>query len=77
MLFFKTKNSILHSPSFLSSSWVKKINMSDADVVNLHWVQHEMLSVSDISKINKPLVWTLVICGNFELQSMFLGMKDG
>lgn len=59
MLFFKTKNSILHSPSFLSSSWVKKINMSDADVVNLHWVQHEMLSVSDISKINKPLVWTL------------------
>ena len=59
MLFFKTKNPILHSPSFLSSSWVKKINMSDADVVNLHWVQHEMLSVSDISKINKPLVWTL------------------
>ena len=59
MLFLKTKNPILHSPSFLSSSWVKKINSSDADIVNLHWVQHEMLSVSDISKIKKPLVWTL------------------
>ncbi len=59
MIFFKTKNPILHSPSFLSSSWVKNINSSDADVVNLHWVQHEMLSISDISKINKPLVWTL------------------
>tara|TARA_B110000027_G_C16120879_1_gene302882 strand:- start:2124 stop:3350 length:1227 start_codon:yes stop_codon:yes gene_type:complete len=59
MMFLKTKNPILHSPSFLSSSWVKKINSSDADIVNLHWVQHEMLSVSDISKINKPLVWTL------------------
>ena len=56
---FKTKNSILHSPSFLPSSWVKKINMSNADIVNLHWVQHEMLSVSDISKIKKPIVWTL------------------
>lgn len=59
MLFLKTKNPILHSPSFLSSSWVKKINRSDADIINLHWVQHEMLSVSDISKIKKPLVWTL------------------
>jgi len=59
MMFVKTKNPILHSPSFLPSSWVKKINSSDADIVNLHWVQHEMLSVSDISKIKKPLVWTL------------------
>ena len=59
MMFLKTKNPILHSPSILPSSWVKKINNSDADIVNLHWVQHEMLSVSDISKIKKPLVWTL------------------
>ena len=29
MMFLKTKNPILHSPSFLSSSWVKKINRSD------------------------------------------------
>lgn len=54
-----TKNPILHSPAIFSSSWIKKINKSDADVINLHWVQHEMLSVSDISKIKKPTVWTL------------------
>ena len=35
------------------------INSSDADVVNLHWVQAEMLSIADISRIAKPLVWTL------------------
>lgn len=57
--FLKTKNSILHSPSLLSSSWVKKINESNADIINLHWIQHEMLSISDISKIKKPLIWTL------------------
>ena len=55
----RTKNQILHSPSILPSSWIKKINDSDADVVNLHWIQHEMLSISDISKIKKPIVWTL------------------
>ena len=54
-----TKNPILHSPAIFSSSWIKKINQSDADVVNLHWVQHEMLSISDIGKITKPIVWTL------------------
>lgn len=55
----KTKNPILHSPAFLPSSWIKKLNKSDADIINLHWVQHEMLSITDIAKIEKPLVWTL------------------
>lgn len=63
----KTSNSILHSPQIFSSSWVKLINKSDADIIHLHWVQHEMLSISDISKIKKPLVWTFhdmwPICG--------------
>jgi len=55
----KTKNSTLHSPQIFSSSWVKKINSCDADIIHLHWTQNEMLSVSDISSIKKPLVWTL------------------
>jgi len=55
----KTENKIIHSPSVLPSGWLKKINNSDADVVNLHWIQNEMMSVKDISKIKKPIVWTL------------------
>jgi len=38
---------------------VKKINSSDADIVHLHWVQGEMLSISDINKIKKPIIWSL------------------
>jgi|688.fasta_scaffold06992_20 glycosyltransferase involved in cell wall biosynthesis len=55
----KTENKIIHSPSVLPSSWVKHINNSDADIVHLHWTQYEMLSIKDISKIKKPIVWTL------------------
>jgi glycosyltransferase involved in cell wall biosynthesis len=55
----KTGNSSLHSPQVLPSNCVKRINDSDADVVNLHWVQGEMLSVADIGRIQKPVVWTL------------------
>ena len=44
---------------------IKKINESTADIVNLHWTQHEMLSISDISKINKPWFGHYMICGVF------------
>jgi len=55
----KTANPVLHSPAILPSSWVKRINASDADVVHLHWVQGEMLSIAEIGRIQKPIVWTL------------------
>jgi len=55
----KTENKVIHSPSILPSNWVKLINNSDADIVHLHWIQREMLSIKDISKIKKLIVWTL------------------
>jgi glycosyltransferase involved in cell wall biosynthesis len=55
----KTKNKVLHSISIFPSLWIQRINNSDADIINLHWCQHEMLSILDISKIKKPIVWTL------------------
>jgi glycosyltransferase involved in cell wall biosynthesis len=55
----KTNVPIHHSISLLPSNWVKLINNSDADIVNLHWIQRETMSIKDISKIKKPIVWTL------------------
>lgn len=55
----KTGNSILHSPAIIPSSWPKRLNSSDADIIHLNWINGEMISVEDISRINKPLVWTL------------------
>ena len=55
----KTNKKVIHSPSVLPSTWVKRINESDTDIVNFHWIQGEMLSIKDISKIKKPIVWTL------------------
>ena len=55
----KTDNSVLHSPALMPSCWSKRINESDADLVHLHWVCGEMLSIADIGRISKPVVWTL------------------
>ena len=55
----KTQNPVLHSPAILSSGWPKRVNQSGVDVAHLHWINHEMLSIEDIAKIDKPLIWTL------------------
>ena len=50
----------MHSLSILSSNWLKKINSSDADIIHLHWIQGEMISIDEISKIEKPVVWSFL-----------------
>jgi glycosyltransferase involved in cell wall biosynthesis len=52
------ENSIIHSIAVLPSGLPAILNNSDADVIHLHWVGRELLSVKDISNINKPIVWT-------------------
>lgn len=55
---WKTDNLIMHSFGLVSAGIVEEINHSDADVVNLHWIVN-LLSIEDIGKIRKPIVWTL------------------
>ena len=54
----KTTNPVRHSINLLPSGWVKSINSSDADIIHLHWIGDETLSVREISQIRKPIVWT-------------------
>lgn len=54
-----TANKVLHSPAMFRTGLADYINASDADVVNLHWICEEMISIEEIGKIRKPIVWTL------------------
>lgn len=55
----KTSNINPHSINWLPSNWSKKINNSDADIINLHWIAGETMSIEDIGRIKKPIIWTL------------------
>jgi glycosyltransferase involved in cell wall biosynthesis len=55
----KTANPIIHSPAIIPSRWSKRLNKSDADVIHLHWINGEMMSIADIGNIKKPVIWTL------------------
>jgi len=47
------------SPARFGSTSADLINKSNADVVNLHWVTGGFMSIAEIGKIEKPLVWTM------------------
>ena len=54
-----TENPVLHTPALVPSGWPGKLNATDVDVVHLHGVHDEMISIADIGRIGKPVVWTL------------------
>lgn len=64
----KSSNVNFHSGNWLPSNILKEINTSDADVINLHWINGETISIEDIAKIKKPIVWTIhdmwLFCGS-------------
>lgn len=71
----RTSNPIRHSLAILPSDWLHKINSSDAELLHMHWVNKEMLSIAEIGKLHKPLVWTLhdmwAFCGAEHLTEEF------
>lgn len=38
---------------------LKEIRETNADIIHLHFISNEMLSIEDLGKIKKPIVWTL------------------
>lgn len=59
MNLFRNPSHDYRSINIFPSRLLKLINASDADIVNFHWVGGEMISIEQISKIKKPIVWTL------------------
>ncbi|QWC97167.1 glycosyltransferase [Polynucleobacter paneuropaeus] len=63
---FHTNNPTLHSFGSSGYGLANQINQFDADIIHLHWIAG-MLSIEDIAKINKPIIWTMhdmwAICG--------------
>jgi glycosyltransferase involved in cell wall biosynthesis len=48
-----------HSTALVSSTWPQRLKATGADIINLHWVNGEMLSIADIGQLQQPVVWTL------------------
>jgi glycosyltransferase involved in cell wall biosynthesis len=47
------------SPARFGSLSAADVNRSNADVVNLHWVTAGLLSIKEIGRIEKPIIWSI------------------
>jgi glycosyltransferase involved in cell wall biosynthesis len=54
-----TGNPTPRSINVLPSNWSRTINRDNADIVHLHWVNGEAMSIEDIGRITKPMIMTL------------------
>ncbi|WFB35663.1 glycosyltransferase [Kiritimatiellota bacterium B12222] len=57
--FYPSRNVTHWSNTFLPGSIEKQIQELNPDVVHLHWINRGLLSVADLKRWNKPVVWTL------------------
>ena len=56
---FKSNPAIYQSIALMPTRWAARLNSSQNDVVHMHWVNGEMISIADIGRIDKPIIWTL------------------
>lgn len=55
---YRKKSGELFSPAWLRSGILSKVATYGADVIHLHWVNAGYLSIGEIGKLPRPIVWT-------------------
>ena len=55
----KSKNKNTHTISLFNSNILDQIDYFNPDIINIHWIGNEFISLKQISKIKKPIIWTL------------------
>ena len=53
------KSNFTQSFNLIPSGILKKIKKINPDLVHLHWIGNEMISIKQLLSIKKPIVWTL------------------
>lgn len=52
----RTENPVIHSSNLLPTRWSAHLK---ADVINLHWIGAETMSIKDVGRLEAPIVMTL------------------
>jgi glycosyltransferase involved in cell wall biosynthesis len=56
---FKTGNPTIHSFCTLPTDPSENLNALPCDLFNFHWLGSDVISIKEIAKLHKPIVWTL------------------
>jgi len=53
------KNKNWKTAAYFGVLKARHLNNSDFDVINLHWIGHGLISIGQLLKLEKPIIWTL------------------
>ena len=54
----RTNNKETFSFNYFNTNILNKIKLINPDIVHIHWIGNEMISISQLKKIKKPIIWT-------------------
>jgi glycosyltransferase involved in cell wall biosynthesis len=57
-IFFLSRK-MTSSSAIYNNDWDKFFNNSNYDIINFHWINRETISIEEIGRIKKPIVWSL------------------
>lgn len=55
----------IFSPGLFGIDVSTNVEVQNADIIHLHWVNHAFIDIKDLLKLNKPIVWTMHDCWVF------------
>lgn len=58
-IFYSNKKDALFSTGIFSDNILNDKFIKQADIIHLNWINNSFISVKTLSKLNKPIVWTL------------------
>ena len=56
----KTNQYTYKSPNLIGALRARELNNLKTDLFNLHWINGGLISIRQIGKIKKPIVWTML-----------------
>lgn len=59
LYFYRSRKVVPYDPQWLNSNIPAKILSHQADLYHCHWINGGFISIEEMSKFDKPLVWTL------------------
>ncbi|MEZ8952717.1 glycosyltransferase [Vibrio cyclitrophicus] len=80
---FNLNDNVSRSLNFFPSGIVNLIKDIGPDLINIHWIGGEIISIRELSNIKKPIIWTMhdmwAFCAteHYELESNFEAYTDG
>jgi len=59
LLAYRNRKKYIFSTGMFGTNFLKTKAYQEADIIHLHWINGGFINIKDLSKIDKPIVWTV------------------